>query len=53
MLAGAETEMALRPPLDVVDVGLREFPPIAIARTEGESDLVADAPGAAMQCGRA
>src|SRR6266508_5546137 len=41
MLAGAEAKMPLRPPLDVVDVGILEFPPVAVARAEGERDLVA------------
>src|SRR5882757_7838471 len=42
MLAGAKAEVTLRPAIDVVDVGIGEFPPVAVARAEGERDLVAD-----------
>src|SRR5262249_55243750 len=49
MLAGAETEMTLRAAIDVVDVGIREFPPVAVAGAEGERDLVSDPQRAAMQ----
>src|SRR5437667_1838493 len=49
MLAGAEAEMALRAPLDVVGVGIGKFSPIAVARAERERDLVAAAHALAMQ----
>src|SRR5262245_9206314 len=42
MLARPEAEMALWATIDVVDVGIREFPPVAIAGAEGKRHLVAD-----------
>ena len=53
MLAGAEAEMALRPPLDVVEVRIGELPPIAVAGAEGERHLVAGLHLLAVQLGRA
>src|ERR671934_125478 len=40
VLAGAEAEMALRPAIDVVDVRVGKFPPIAIAGAECKRHFV-------------
>src|SRR5262245_57896339 len=40
MLARPEAEMALWATIDVIDVGIGEFPPVAVAGAEGERDLV-------------
>ena len=42
MFCRAEAEVALRPALDVADVGIGEFAPVAVAGAERERDLVAD-----------
>jgi hypothetical protein len=39
MLAGAEAEMALRPAIDVVDIGVGKFPPVAVAGTKASATL--------------
>src|SRR5215472_353674 len=53
MLAGAKAEMALRPAVDVVDVRVGKFPPIAVAGAERKRHFVADAHSAAVQLGLA
>src|SRR6516162_10931850 len=53
MLAGAKGEMALRPAVDVVDVRVVKFPPIAVAGAESKRHFVADAHSAAVQLGLA
>ncbi len=49
MLAGAETQMSQRPAVDVIDVGIGEFAPVAVGRAIGEGDLVADPQRLAVQ----
>src|SRR5262245_18414029 len=51
MLARPEAEMALWATIDVVGVGIGEFPPVAVAGAEGEGDLVADAQRPPVQLG--
>src|SRR5215469_5227125 len=53
MLAGAKAEMALRPAVDVVDVRVGKFPPIAVAGAERKRHFVADAHSMAVQLGLA
>src|SRR6195256_5090721 len=49
MLAGAEAEVPLRAAVDLVGVRVGKFSPVAIARAEGERDLVADVQGLLME----
>src|SRR6202022_3995480 len=42
MLANPEAQMALGPPLDVVDIRIAEFAPVSIAGPKGERHLVFD-----------
>src|SRR5215510_4876642 len=49
VLAGAEAEMALRPAIDVVDIRVGKFPPIAIAGAERKRHFVANVHSSAVQ----
>ena len=49
MFSGAEAQMSLRPPPDIVSVGIAKFAFVAIGRAEGEHDLVARADRLAVQ----
>jgi len=50
MLAGAKAEMPLRSTIDVIDIRVGKFPPVAISGSEGQGHFVADAQGLAVQC---
>src|SRR3954470_3400498 len=53
VFADAETEMALGSAIDVVNVWVGEFPPVAVAGAKGERNLVADPHRLAMEGGLA
>src|SRR5262249_47589311 len=53
VLAGAKAEMALRPAIDVVDIRVGKFPPVAIAGAERERHFVANVHSFPVQLGLA